>query len=372
MMMMKHLGVALLGVLVMAGCDLTFTPPNPTLPVEPIQATVTPNPATPVPPTDTFVPPTSSVTPSPTQPPRLALPTQTPFPGTPTETFTPTPTEGPYEYTIQTGDTLYYIIQLPPWRYDNFNVVNEVLRLNPQIISVDRLPPAGSVILIPRPTPTPTPAGYELTVAARPAALQTIQPTTEPQLMQHTVREGETIISIALQFSTTLAVLDRMNPELAFISCDFTNPSGGPDCNVPLVVGQTVNVPAPTPTPTLSPTFSGSETPLPTATYAPPQPVFPPNGVALTGGSFQLQWVSAGVLLDGEVYLIQIEDQTTGTTFMDVTRSTSYTLPRSLVPTDDQAHTLRWRVSIATRDANGDYVIMGGEAAWRAFQWRVR
>ncbi|MDZ4764982.1 MAG: LysM peptidoglycan-binding domain-containing protein [Chloroflexota bacterium] len=370
--MMKRLLAALVLTLLAAGCDLTFTPPNPTLPADPIEVTVTPIENTPAPPTNTFLPSTASLTPSSTEPPRLALPTQTPFPGTPTETFTPTPTEGPYEYTIQTGDSLYYIIQLSPWRYDNFNVLNEILRLNPQIINVDRLPPAGSVILIPRPTPTPTSAGYELTVAARPAALQTIQPTGEAVVTEVTVREGNTIVGIAQEYNTTLAVLDRLNPELAFISCDFSNPSGGPDCNVPLVVGQTVKVPAPTPTPTLSPTFSGSETPLPTGTYVPPQLVFPPNGVALTSGSLQLQWVSAGVLRPGEVYLIQIEDQTTGATFLDVTRATSYPLPRSLVPTDDQAHTMRWRVSIATTDANGEYALVGGEAMWRVFQWRGR
>lgn len=350
----------------LAACDLTFTPPNPTLPSEPVQVTMTAEPE------DTPTPAVGSPSPSPSpsRPPRLADATDTLIPGTATEAPTPTETPGPYEYVIQPNDTLYFIIQLPPWNYRSFDVVNEILRLNPNITSVDRLPPPGSTILIPRPTIPPTPIGYELTVAARPPSLQTAQPEGTMQVMEVVVREGNTILGIAEQNNTTLSVLRRLNPQLVFLNCDFSNPSGGPNCNVPLIVGQTVNVPAPTPTPTLSPTFSGNETPLPTPTFVPPLLVFPPNGVTLTGGAFQLQWVSAGVLRGDQVYLVQIEDQTTGASFIDVTRSTSYPLPRGLVPNDETAHQMRWRVSIAEPNSAGDYQLIGGEAQWRAFQWR--
>jgi hypothetical protein len=360
--------LALVLLIVLVGCDLTFNPPNPTPPSEPIEITFTPDTA----PTETRVSPTPSLTPSVTQPPRLEPPTNTPLPGTATATPTPTETPGPYEYTIQSGDTMYYIIQLAPWNYRTFDVINEILRLNPNITSIDRLPPPGSIIFIPRPTLAPTPEGFELTIAARPAGLQNIQPTGELIVTQIAVREGGTILEVAGVANTNLSVLATLNPEIRFFNCDFGNPSGGPDCNVPLLAGQLVNVPAPTPTPTLSPTFSGSETPTPTATYAPPRLVFPPDGAALTGGTFQLQWVSAGVLGANQVYLIEIEDQTTGTIFLDVTRSTSYMLPASLTPTDDRQHTLRWRVSVAIPNEVGEYRIIGGEAVWRTFLWRAR
>ncbi len=361
------LSMVLLGGLLSA-CDLTFTPPNPTVQSEPVQLTMTFSLEDT--PTSAVVLPSPS--PSPSRQPRLAEPTDTLLPGTATEAPTPTETPGPYEYVIQPNDTLYFIIQLPPWNYRNFDVVNEILRLNPNIASVDRLPPPGSTILIPRPTIPPTPIGYELTIAARPPSLQTAQLEGEIQVIEVVVREGNTILGIAEQNNTTLSVLRRLNPQLVFLNCDFSNPSGGPDCNVPLIVGQTVNVPAPTPTPTLSPTFSGNETPLPTPTFAPPILVFPPNGVTLTGGTFQLQWVSAGVLQGDQVYLIQIEDRTTGASFIDVTRSTSYPLPANLVPPDETLHQMRWRVSIAEPNSVGDYQFIGGEAQWRSFQWRGR
>jgi hypothetical protein len=354
-------------IVALSACDLTFTPPDPTPPADPIETAMTPAPTFATPP-----PPSPSPSPSPSRQPRLAQATDTPVPGTPTETPTPTETLGPYEYIIQPNDTLYYIIQLPPWNYRSFDVVSEILRLNPNITSVDRLPPPGSRILIPRPTVPPTPLGYELTVAARPPALQTAQPEGTMQVMEVVVREGNTILGIAQQNNTTLSVLRRLNPQLAFWNCDFNNPSGGPNCNVPLSVGQTVNVPAPTPTPTLSPTFSGSETPLPTPTFAPPVLVFPPDGVALTGGAFQLQWVTSGVLRGDQVYLVEIEDQTAGVKFIDVTRSTSYPLPQDLVPDEDSVHHIRWRVSIAEPNSAGDYQLIGGEAPWRSFQWRGR
>src|SRR5690606_14751707 len=125
----------------------------------------------------------------------------------------------------------------------------------------------------------------------------------ETTIVEHTVRSGETIVGIADQFETTLAILDQLNPELLFLNCDFSNPSGGPECNVPLSVDQVIKVPAPTPTPTLSPTPSGSETPTPTPTYAAPLMIFPPDGAIAQGTSIRFQWVSVGVLPPDYVYL---------------------------------------------------------------------
>jgi hypothetical protein len=140
-----------------------------------------------------------------------------------------------------------------------------------------------------------------------------------------------------------------------------------------LGVGEMINVPAPTPTPTLSPTPSGSETPTLTPTHPAPMIVFPPqNGVA-PARTFQLQWVGVGTLQSEEYYFIEVQDLTTNApTYQNVTRATSYELPDLLVPTDGQSHNIQWRVSVAARDANGTFSIVGAQGAWRAFTWQSR
>ena len=56
--------------------------------------------------------------------PQLVTAAPTEPPGTPTETPTDTPTPNPYAtYIIQPGDTMNYIIQLPPFNYRNDFVV---------------------------------------------------------------------------------------------------------------------------------------------------------------------------------------------------------------------------------------------------------
>lgn len=319
---------------------------------------------------------TLTPTPDATDTPIVELSTPT-APPPPTETVPPTDTPGPYEHTIQQGETLGYIIQL--YGYRDFGVINEVVQLNANIPNADTLPGAGSVILIPRQTATPTPdaASQTLTPPA-PFGSAGIAPTNESGLnvdttiVQYSVLEGDTIVGIAADWATTLEVLARLNPDIGFFGCNFEIPSGGPNCNPSLRIGQIVNVPAPTPTPTLSPTPSGNETPTPTPTYAPPVVISPPVGAVVPAGVFQLEWVSAGILMPDEVYLIQIEDTTAETTFAAVTRDTSLLLPDQLIPTDGQPHLMRWTVSVARQNEQGRYVVISGPPAVRTFQWQSR
>ena len=314
--------------------------------------------------------PSATAEPSQTLLPQLESPSPTFTPGEPTTSYTPSATPGPMQYVIQPNDTLLYIIQQPPFNYTNTSVIAEILRLNPFITSIDRLPPPGSTILIPLPTPTTAPEGFDLTQTANPATATPVG--AEIPVTQHSVREGETILGVAGQYNTTLVILATLNPEIDFVGCDYNNPSGGPDCSVPLQVGQSVNVPMPTPTPTLSPTFSGSETPTITPTYAPPALIYPPLNANASPRTFQLQWVSVGILENDEAYVVQIEDTTSGATFLDVTTSTSYELPESMIPTDGQPHAMRWRVSIGVPNVEGQWRIISGDAEWRPFQWQSR
>jgi hypothetical protein len=190
------------------------------------------------------------------------------------------------------------------------------------------------------------------------------------EIIQVEVQEGQTIIGIAQNNSTTLPIIATLNPQITFLNCDFSTPSGGSGCTVFLAPGDMVNVPALTPTPTLSPTISGSETPTPTPTFRAPAMIFPPENANVPPITFTLQWVSVGELNPGEVYLIEIEDDTTTARHADVTTTTSYDLPAELVPTDGQTHIVRWRVSVAAQNEQGAYRHIGAVGEWRTFNWR--
>jgi hypothetical protein len=296
--------------------------------------------------------------------PVLESPTASFTPGPPTATFTPTDTPGPIEHTVQADDTLYYIIQL--YGYTDISVIDQIVAMNPNIPSADRLPGPGAVILIPRPTATATPEGFEPSPV--PPGV-TVVPV-EAQLMDYTIKDGETILGVAMQNNVTLAQLDQLNPELQFFNCDFSNPSGGPDCNVPLSVGQIVKVPAPTPTPTLSPTPSGSETPTPTPTYVPPMLIFPPEGATAQGGSIQLQWVSVGILPPGYYYGVEVNDAEGNPVKFSITRETSFTLGSELAPAAGTTRELQWRVRVGTVTEDSIFHPSGAESTWRALHWR--
>ncbi len=298
-------------------------------------------------------------------------------PATPTQMPTPTDTPGPYEYTIQADDTLGYIVQL--FGYRDFGVFDEIVRMNDNIPNADSLPGPGAVILIPRQTATPTPEDFtpapdlsqSLGIGVAPTSPSTGLNVDAP-IIEHMVTEGQTIVDIAVLYNTTLEVLAVLNPDISFAGCNFEIQSGGPNCGPILQVGQTVLVPAPTPTPTLSPTPSGSETPTPTPTHAPPVVISPPRDAIVPAGPFLLEWVSVGVLLPDEVYLVQVTDTKTGQIFNDITRDTALLLPDSLVPTDGETHVMQWTVTVAKPNADGVYGIVSGTPEIRAFSWQSR
>ncbi|MBZ0294716.1 MAG: LysM peptidoglycan-binding domain-containing protein, partial [Anaerolineae bacterium] len=240
--------IPMLLLMLLAACNFAPAPQGDVSPtVEAIVYTDTPTAPTPTP----------SLSPTPTLPdnaPLVETATPSPTPGPPTLPPPPTATLGPYEHTIASGDTLLYIIQL--YGYRDASVIPEVVAINENILNADTLPGVGSVISIPRQTITPTPEGLELTPTTF-VPEQAVAPTDEQtglnvdtSILEHIVLEGETIVDIAANNATTLEVLARLNPDIAFFGCNFEIPSGGPNCGPLLQVGQVVRVPAPTPTPT--------------------------------------------------------------------------------------------------------------------------
>src|SRR4051812_10763016 len=148
-----------------AGCELSNIPKaTPTPNVEPLETT-----------SPTVEP---SLTPSATAtltlaPQIVATVVPTEPAGTPTDTPTQTFTPNPYAtYIIQPGDTMNYIIQLPPFNYRSDFIVGEIMRLNPFITNPNRLPGPGSSIIIPLPTATATPENFNLTASAQPIVPQ--------------------------------------------------------------------------------------------------------------------------------------------------------------------------------------------------------
>lgn len=352
----------------LAGCNFN-TPGQATPTLEQIPASAT-------------VEATVTLTPSATLTPAAVVqvqqPTETATAAPPTLTLTPTDTPGPYEHVIQESETLGYIVQL--YGYTDLSVgtggiIDLVVASNDNIPNADSLPGPGSVIFIPRQTATPTPGNVETAVVVQATDAASVPNVVLPEnttITQYIVQTNDTIIGIASESNVTLEQIAVLNPELDFFSCNFEIPSGGPNCNVPLQLGQAINLPAPTPTPTLSPTPSGNETATPTPTYVAPMLIYPPEGAVALPGVFSLQWVSVGILAPGDMYLVEVKDLTLNTVFYDVTRDTSYLLPDSLLPSDGQVHMMNWSIYVARQNQAGQYAPTGGTSEIRSFQWQSR
>jgi hypothetical protein len=372
-MTQKILLLSLMGLaLLVSACNINTPAPTPT-----VQPLLTESPTATVSPTPSQTA-TSEITLTPTQVVSIATPLPTAVSALPTIPPTAVVTEGPYVYVIREGETLGFILQQQPWGYPPFDpaIINAVVQLN-GMVNGDLLPPPGTELLIPRRTPTPIPEGADLT-ATSDANLGLGQRIGNITLAEgassgcHTVVEGETILSISSDYNTTLETLSQLNQNLNWFGCQFNEYNGGPGCGPFITIGQCVNVPLPTSTPVPTATLSGNETATPTPTFEPALGVFPPNGAIAPAATFELQWVSVGELKQGQVYLVEIQDTTSGTQSLEVTRNTSFMLPESLIPTDGQTHQIQWRVSVALRDANGQYTYVGGIGAWRTFQWQSR
>lgn len=294
----------------------------------------------------------------------------------PTEFVSPSPTLGPCPETVQQGDTLTVILFRTPCGNEvSQGLINAVVALNENLFNADILPAVGSTILIPLPSPTPIPMGADMTETAQAEtgiiSSDGIGYRVGQEFGCYTIEEGDTIVEIADFYNTSLEVLSQQNRNLNWSGCDFTNPSGGPNCNPGLRIGDCVTVPFPTSTPIPTATLSGNETATPTPTHDAAYIFYPPNS-AIVQQRITLEWVTVGVLPAGEIYLLEVEDRTTSTAQAFVTHNTRFTLPDNLVPTDGQTHTIAWRVQVANLNADGSYTPIGGEGDWRIFQWQSR
>ena len=322
-------------------------------------------------------------------PTRMGGPTVTP--GPPTASFTPspaptqipskTPTPAPCLREVRAGDSLIGIILA--CGHQDLAIMPPVMALNG--IRDEALIRAGQLIRVPPPTPTIDPFATiapTATPAADSAAAEsalallafdpfapTATPTLIPGLMWHTVRSGESMISIAIQYETDAKGLSDLNPEIEFSLCDFSAAFGGPECTAQLSANQLVRVPAPTPTQTAIPTATGSETPTPTATATFNAPLLqdPPEQTFFAAEEqVTLRWVGTGRLNESERYRITVTAEDKSVAYSADTRELFFILPSQWRATDGERLKFIWQVSVVDAES-GAVQHASGE---RSFVWQ--
>ena len=373
MMLRPSLALLSLVLLLTTGCNISLPEalPSPTVEVEVIATAIPLASATP-----SLSP--SPPAPSPTSPPVQIVrpePTVTEAPASPAPP--PTATSPFFEYLVQEGETLFYIIQLPQHGYSyEPNVAATVVALNDNIRDADSVI-GGITILIPRPTATATAAGAQATQAL--LATIGLDDSSGAVLDSgaavgcHNVLAGDSMVAIAHTYNTTLEILSDLNRgEVNWYGCNFKEPAGGPDCRPTLNIGQCVRVPKPTPTPTKIPTPTGDETATPTATKLAPRLLHPANGDLIAAGPLTLHWVGVSGLNPEDEYLLELIDQTANEAFRQVTRANSYHIPEAFIPADGQTHLMQWQVTVARKNERGEYYYVGAPGEVNSFEWRSR
>ena len=285
----------------------------------------------------------------------------------PTQSPTITPTQGPCTQIVQSGDDLIAIIfRCGHRQFDT--IIDTVVELN-ELEDSSRIQ-EGQTIQVPWPTATVDPNDIptetvpadqsdtaldsSLTVGeANSESVMGVQlvptETLQPGVSWHTVRKDENVIIIAVAYGATLRILSELNPEVTFSQCDFGLGTGGENCVVQLFEGQQLRVPAPTPTPTIQPTASGSETATPTATptFNAPTALSPSNRAFFEKDDLiTLRWVGTGALDENQSYLIQIEDQTSGSEYSATTRDLFFIVPSDWQGEETNRHDYEWTVSV--------------------------
>lgn len=322
----------------------------------------------------------------------LNFPTVTPAPPTPTDS----PTPGPCMQTAQSGDTIYAMASRCGHR--DLSIVDIILELN-DMTSPEELQ-IGQELEIPWPTPTPggptseadgaapaessdiagpgdTPE-IELNGNGTPnnlATYEAIEPTLRPGLAWHTVQAGEDILLIAQEYGTDLETLSKINPEVPFLQCDYSSPSGGELCSVIIGIGQQIRVPVPLPTATWTPSPSGSLTPTATATtvFNAPYLVSPADEAHFNADQMvTVRWGGTGSLGPDERYVVHVRDLDTGTDYVATVAETAYILPGGWQPADRRTHEFEWFVSVGTVDAQNQISNENHPAAPRTFEWDSR
>lgn len=267
---------------------------------------------------------------------------------TPTVTLTPTivPTSTPLpplEYTVKAGDGCAGIAAA-----FGVSVQSIILENN---LSASCALFEGQVLMVPQPTPTPTPEPTP--------TLSDVEKTEAAcETLSYTVQPGDTLSSIANNYSVTMAVIREYNGLLS--DTVFEDQI----LRIPLCERQPT--PGPTPTPTQLPP------------YPAPNPLLPADGASFTPGTdtITLQWAAVGELEANEAYAVTITNLTSENkhTITEYVTDTSFIIPASLAPDDGKPHIFRWTIQIvrqigSNEDNDDNWEIAGNKSEDRVFAW---
>jgi LysM repeat protein len=271
--------------------------------------------------------------------PTAVLPTATPeatSTATPTRTATatvalspaasPVSSPTPIVHKVQPGETIIYIASY----YGS--TMDAILEANGLDENSARLLRPGQELIIPSSGPVGGPV---------PGA------TSQPPQVIHEVKSGETLISIAIDYDTSVeAILDA-------------NDLDSPDL---IYVGQQIIVPLmpPTATPTLTPTVTPSSTPGPP--YEAPHSLTPSDGAVFQGEDavILLSWTAPAILREDQAYLVELETPAQLTPIVHTTQGTSWRLSSDLRPTG-RRRAITWRVTVVQRLNS----VPGESPAWK-------
>lgn len=319
---------------------------------------------------DADTPSEAAASPGPTLTP-LALASDTPAPNQPpTETPSPapTPTLEPYQHVVQSGETLFFIIQL--YGYRDLSVVPDIVLLN-GMSSQDQPLVAGYTLLIPRQTPTPGPTTASTEQAAVIVPVDTLDPGAPTQDVSgcnlenrcispdgaywiHIVQEGETLAGLAFQYDTRINDIQVANN----LGSDIIYPNQ--QLQIPILI---------TLTPTLTPTGGPDSTATPTPSLSAPTLLSPAKGAIIARGQpVVLQWVPDHALSGDAHYLVVIRNTASGEEFRATTRSNAYRVPSQLQPGLGASQNYEWWVVVINGSEITSPVISGQGTLW-PFTW---
>lgn len=278
------------------------------------------------------------------RPTRTPTPTSTPTPTlTPTSTSTPTPIP-PRVHEVEEGETLLDIAISYDVTVEEIEAINP--GLDPEFIR------EGEVLLIPALTPTPGP-----TSTPKPG-----EPTPTPSdFTVHIVESGETLLSIAQEYSVTVSLIRTAN--------DL------PADEETIRVDQSLVIPIGTPKPSPTPTRDPNATPTPIPPYPAPPLLGPPDGATIVGGDEPviLQWASVSVLRDDEWYEVQLSQPEGGTVSETIyTHATVWRVPYELLSeAEPDMQDFRWQLQVVREIHDGEdaYEEASAPSAIRAFTW---
>lgn len=249
---------------------------------------------------------TSSIAPSITPSPTLEM-TDTPLP--------------PVSYKVVAGDTCGRIAA-----FYHVSVLS-IVEANPGVINTDCTNLVqGVAINVPQPTPTVTSAPTGTLNATQAAAAKC-------QTVDYTVKDGDTLMSIAANYAVTQQSIKDYNGLL----------------NDTVYSGVTLKIPL----------CHRTNGPTPTPTTPPPYPavnlLLPADGASFTvaNDTVTLQWSQVGELRANEAYAVTLEDITEGQgrKLVQYVTDTKFIVPDTFRPTDTAPHIIRW--SVLTVRQNG-------------------